>query len=298
MEAVGIAESGFRIVDWRRRRASWSQVARVIMGVGLRFELPTRRTRRSVLPAGQVMPGTSKWTAFLLSACVPGAGQLAARSWTCLAWFAAAGLAAAAFARAGQIVDGGVWLTPLEIGMGIALCLLSAEHAKRLLEQGRHSCVVGSEVSCAGGRGRIVEVVITLTVVRSPEHLWNQISDLPRFLTIDPFHDEVTLMRDQPAKGVDLVLSHNAFGRRFLRFGRILAWREGVGYTFSDLSARGPRVGFPHVFMVRIEPRGDVARLTIRVRGRWTSRLVPVWLGRLWIRLVCREHARLLCKGL
>jgi hypothetical protein len=164
-------------------------------------------------------------------------------------------------------------------------------------------------------------VAISLSVAESPEQLWKQISDLPRFLTIDPFHDQVTLMRRPPAKGVDLVLSHNAFGRRFLRFGRIIAWQEGVGYTFSDLSSHGPRVGFPHVFMVRIEPLAKEppglsrrpsppphkfglrdepggSRLTIRVRGRWTSRLIPVWLGRRWIRLVCREHARLLRKGL
>ena len=246
------------------------------------------------------MPATSKWTAFLLSAAVPGAGQLAARSWTCLAWFAAAGLVLAASARAGRLIEDAVWLLPLQFGAGLALCLLSAEHAKRLLERGkRHGgCVVDSQVSCAAGNGRQVEVVISLDVARSPEQLWLQVSDLPRFLTIDPFHHEVILMRDCPAKGVDLVLSHNAFARRFLRFGRILAWREGVGYTFSDLSARGPRVGFPHVFMVAIEPEGCHSKLTIRVRGRWTSRMVPVWLGRLWIRLVCREHARLLRKGL
>ena len=97
-------------------------------------------------------------------------------------------------------------------------------------------------------------MVIALTVTQSPERLWKQVRDLPRFLTIDPFHDQVTLMRDEPAEGVDLVLSHNAFGRRFLRFGRIVAWQEACGYTFSDLSARGPRTGFPHVFMVQIEP--------------------------------------------
>ena len=102
------------------------------------------------------MTRTSKWTAFLLSACVPGAGQLAARSWTCLAWFAAAGLVAAAFARAGQLVDGGSWLMPLQMGAGVALCLLSAEHAKRLLEgdRRRNSRVRASHVSCGGGSGR------------------------------------------------------------------------------------------------------------------------------------------------
>jgi hypothetical protein len=246
------------------------------------------------------MSRTSKWTAFVLSACVPGAGQLAARSWTCLAWFAAAGLLAAAFARAEQVADGAAWLVPLQLGAGIALCLLSAEHAKRLLERRRRRGprVRSVTTSCTGGKGRHIEAALALAIDQSPERLWHQISDLPRFLTIDPFHDQITLMRDKPAKGVDMVLSHNAFGRQFLRFGKILSWREGVGYTFSDLSARGPRVGFPHVFMVAIEPENTHSRLTIRIRGRWTSRLVPAWLGRLWIGAVCREHARLLRKGL
>jgi hypothetical protein len=248
---------------------------------------------------------TSKWTAFLLSACVPGAGQLAARSWTCLAWFAAAGALVAVGARAAQLVDDAAWLMPVQLAAGIGLCLLSAEHGKRLLEKrrGRDAPVVESKVGCAGGSGRQVDVQISLTVARSRESLWDVVRDLPRFLTVDPFHDEVVLMRERPAAGVDLTLSHNAFGRRFLRFGRILAWREGVGYTFSDLSPRGPRVGFPHVFIVRVEPAAECtgqpkSRLTIRIRGRWTSRLAPVWLGRLWIRLVCFEHARLLRKGL
>lgn len=252
------------------------------------------------------MTATSKWTAFLLSACVPGAGQLAARSWTCLPWFAAAACLAAGFAHFGQFAGGAAWLIAAQIGAGIALCLVSAEHAKRLMEprHGRNSHVVSAKVSCAGGQRRSVDVAIELIVKRSGESLWQQIRDLPRFLTIDPFHDEVILMRDSPATGVDLTLSHNAFGWRFLRFGRILAWRENCGYTFSDLSARGTRAGFPHVFKVQIEPlpgpqdSPSMSRLTIRVRGLWTSRLVPVWLGRLWIRLVCLEHARLLRKGL
>jgi hypothetical protein len=56
------------------------------------------------------------------------------------------------------------------------------------------------------------------------------------------------------------------------------------------------------VFCIRIEPAraasGAVSRLSISVRGKWTSRIVPVALGRWWIWLVCREHARLLQKGL
>src|SRR5687768_5151518 len=195
---------------------------------------------------------TSKWTAFLLSACVPGAGQLAARSWTCLAWFAAAGVLAAGWTFAGQILGGSAaWLLPLQMGAGMALCLLSAEHAKRLLEgrRDKSGSSVASSICRSQSSGRKLDIEISLDVARRAADVWNSISDLPRFLTIDPFHDRVTLMRGQPAVGVDLVLSHNAFGRRFLRFGKIIAWHVGSGYTFSDLSPRGPKHGFPHVFM-------------------------------------------------
>jgi len=250
----------------------------------------------------------SKWTAFLLSACVPGAGQLAARSWTSLAWFSAAGVLAAGWAVAEQFFGGSAtWLLPLQIGAGMTLCLLSAEHAKRLLEGRREkggSSVVATPVCHSQSSGRKVDIELSLDVARPTAEVWSLISDLPHFLTIDPFHDHITLMRDQPAIGVDLILSHNAFGRRFLRFGKIIAWREGSGYTFRDLSPRGPKHGFPHVFMIHLQPLATqdenrpLTRLTIHVRGRWTSRLVPVWLGRLWVWLVVREHARLLRKGI
>lgn len=273
----------------------------VIMSFWLRF---LTQLREAEMTSGT----TSKWTAFLLSACVPGAGQLAARSWTCVAWFAAAGMLAAGWTFAGQVLGGSAtWLLPLQIGAGMTLCLLSAEHAKRLLERRREkggSSVVAAPVCRSQSSGRKLNIEISLDVARPAAEVWSLISDLPRFLTIDPFHDQVTLMRDQPAVGVDLVLSHNAFGRRFLRFGRIIAWREGSGYTFSDLSPRGPKHGFPHVFMINLQPLATpdeklpLTRLTIHVRGRWTSRLVPAWLGRLWVWLVVREHARLLRKGI
>jgi hypothetical protein len=250
----------------------------------------------------------SKWTAFFLSAVVPGTGQLAARSWSCLTWFAATAVVLAAFSLANQVLQGSGWLAALQVIVGLGLCLASAEHAKRLLEarRRRHENIVTSaRVHCAGGSGRQVRADIQLTVARSAEDLWEIVRDLPTFLTIDPFHETVTLMRDRPAVGVDVVLAHNAFGRRFLRFGRIVAWRERFGYALSDLSARGPRIGFPHVFTIQVEPLEEALRgapptsqLTIRVRGRWTSRWVPTWIGRWWIELVCHEHCRLLRKGL
>jgi hypothetical protein len=143
----------------------------------------------------------------------------------------------------------------------------------------------------------------------STGQMWKRVSDLPDFLTIDPFHEQVTLQRAQPCAGVDLALHHNMFGLRFVRFGRILSWREGRSYAFSDLSRhdrpregrrhRGRWQGFPHVFFVEIVSQGDDrCQLVIKVRGKWTSRLMPVVVARLWLRWVFIEHARLLMKAL
>lgn len=251
---------------------------------------------------------SDKWTAFLLSALVPGAGQLAARSWTCGAWFLSVALLAMAGNAGEKWIDASnQWLlTTSGVLCGIALCLASAEHAKRLLECRREhgTAVRGSTITAQPQRGRQIDVGIAIELAQSQGELWKLVGDLPRFLTLDPFHDQVTLMRDKPAVGVDLVLSHNALGCRFLRFGKIVSWRPGYGYTFSDLSPRGSRVGFPHVFMIELEPAEEMSsaapcsRLTIRIRGRWTSRVMPVWLGRWWVWMICREHSRLLCKAL
>jgi hypothetical protein len=250
-----------------------------------------------------------KWTAFWLSLVVPGAGQLAARSWWAAAWIAGGlGLAVLlAMRHAGGIGT----FDPLAIVVLGLLGLLSAEHAKRLLEAKRTAADAGtkpsrclrSSVVCEPPRGRSVSLLLSLDFARPAEEMWAAIADLPRFLTIDPFHDRVTLQQLPPARGVDVVLWHNAFGLRFRRFGRIIAWNEGRGYTFSDLSGRDKRAGFPHVFVVAIAPATSQmgeprSTLTIRIRGRWTSPLVPPALGHWWLLWVCREHARLLAKGL
>jgi hypothetical protein len=98
--------------------------------------------------------------------------------------------------------------------------------------------------------------------------------------------------------GVAIALEHRVFGVKFLRFGRLLRWREGRGYTFSDLSGRSEGRGFfPHVFDFAVEPSASagegVTRLIVGIRGLWTSRL-PRWAGLWWFRYVSREHARLL----
>ena len=135
--------------------------------------------------------------------------------------------------------------------------------------------------------------------------LWRRVSDLTSFLTIDPFHQQVTRKGDQPTRGVDLVLHHNIFGIRLRRFGRILRWQEGRGYTFGDLSGRDCRRGFPHVFMIDVaslilplNSSGEQSQLTVTVCGKWTAAWLPLWIGRWWLWAVCAEHGRLLRKAM
>jgi hypothetical protein len=232
------------------------------------------------------LPGSrDKWTAFLLSLAVPGAGQLWARRWSCLGWFtAAAALSVLPLPPAGQVAA----------LMVLGLC--SAEHAKRGLEPaGRGGAGAVSRVSCEPMKGTAVDLRIDLDVPRPCDEVWRIVADLPSFLCIDPFHARVHVLGPRLEAGASLVLEHRAFGFTFPRFGRLLRWDEGRGYAFSDLSARGPGRGFPHCFFVTVEP-GEAARtwLRVRVRGRWTARWLPPGFGRWWLRYVCAEHARLL----
>lgn len=242
----------------------------------------------------------SKWTAFMLSLAVPGSGQLLAGSATALAWFVAVALLVAVLAPLN--VDS---LSPafslLQLPLWLAVSFASAWHARGLLEISPPwptSPNNRASVDCSG-RGRKMHATIRVETTCSPDELWQRLRDVSTILTIDPFHEAVTLMRDPPAAGVDVVLHHNAFGRRFDRFGRILWWREGEGFAVSDLSSRGDDRGFPHIFEYRIEHDTDgKTALHVIVTGRWTSRFVPAVLGRWWIAAVCRYHAMLLRHGL
>ena len=247
------------------------------------------------------------WPAFWLSLAVPGAGQLLARSWTAAIWFAlVAGVIVCLAHAAPQLAT----LSASLLAMLQAIALLtigvaSAAHARRLCL--RRASSVGREslatVGCQMAHGRRVSLSVEVPTALSSMVLWQRISDLPHFLTIDPFHERVVLMRRTPAAGVDLVLDHNAFGFRLRRVGRILWWREGEGYAISDLSRREKQCGFPHVFTFRIRPAADAAHgggavLCVEIRGKWTSRVIPAWLARWWLVGVCREHARLLQEAL
>jgi len=225
-----------------------------------------------------------KWTAFVLSLAVPGAGQLFAGSGTFVLWLAAV---IAIASLAGPVA-------PWAIGL---LSLFSAEHAKRCLELGqirKGRGVVQSRIDCPMPRKNRVKLGIELAIPKPAAVVWAVVADLPRFLCVDPYHSRIVYLGKDRRPGLELALEHRAFGFTIWRLGRLLSWREGAGYAFSDLSARGTASGFPHVFFVGIEPTDIGTRLSVRVRGKWTAGWIPRPLVRLWLWYVCCEHARLL----
>jgi len=132
----------------------------------------------------------------------------------------------------------------------------------------------------------------SLTLPVSSSAAWGQLRDWRRFLTIDPLHERIDVVRaaasDSP-RGTTFVLHHRFLGIGPDRDGRLLTWREGVGYAISDLSRRGVRVGFPHIYSYAIQPL-DAARtrLDLGLRGLWTARWIPRPLIRAWIAIILR----------
>ena len=141
-------------------------------------------------------------------------------------------------------------------------------------------------------RGR-VRARAALVLPVSAGTAWGQIRDVRRFIAIDPLHVRVTIDCSRcergTMRGAELRIRHRLAGIGPERIGRILWWREGRGFAFSDLSARGRRVGFPHICGYELEPiDGDTCKLVVTARGRWTARVVPRPLARLWIGWVLR----------
>ena len=243
-------------------------------------------------------PAIGKWTAYWLSLCLPGMGQLMAGSQWCIPWFAGIILLWCIVNVSGLQV-----VAPAGVVFSVLLALLSAEHAKRLLEPSRAGrSQPRVRVRCRKVGRAAVDLRIELFLDRPVGEVWSEMADFARFTCVDPFHDRVIVQAAEFQPGVDLILVHRIFGFRFLRFGRLLTWREGHGYAFSDLSGRNKRHGFPHVFFYSVDSVGDSAvhgsRLTVCVRGKWTSSWASRRVGMWWLRYVGYEHARLLRKML
>lgn len=121
---------------------------------------------------------------------------------------------------------------------------------------------------------------------------WQHMADLPRFATADIFHERIHGLSDGIAIGKQIWIDH-AFGPVYLqRTGRLLRWREGEEYAFSDLSLRHPHRAFPHVYDYRLSPLPDGStQLQQIVTGKWTATWMPRELVRCWLALVmkCNE---------
>jgi hypothetical protein len=131
---------------------------------------------------------------------------------------------------------------------------------------------------------RVVRCDAALHIPLSGVCVWGQLRDFCRYAQQDFFHADIHIDGGVPRAGAALQLCHRYSGVRIERRGRILLWREGVGYSFSDLSHRGPRSGFPHVFSYRLQSLGEgTCRLHINVRGLWTARHLPRWCAWLWL---------------
>ena len=125
---------------------------------------------------------------------------------------------------------------------------------------------------------RRVTCTATIALPISAGAAWGQLRHLPTAATHDPFHATVTV-----GPGGSLAIEHRYLGVRVDRVGRVLWWRENVGFAFSDLHRRDPTAAFPHVLSYRLEPLGPTAcHLHVRVGGRWTLP-GPQWVGRLWL---------------
>jgi hypothetical protein len=151
------------------------------------------------------------------------------------------------------------------------------------------------------GRSRNVCCRAVLRLPMSAGVAWGELRDFTRYASLDTFHAEFQIEGGVPGRGARFTVAHRFLLFSVERVGRILRWQElnwphpaadgqrdrPAGYSFSDLSRRGPRHGFPHTFSYYLRPAGPTScTLDIVVRGRWTARHVPAWVGRLWLRWV------------
>lgn len=122
---------------------------------------------------------------------------------------------------------------------------------------------------------------------------WGQLRDFRRFAAQDFFHAAVRVETGGVRQGARLRIDHRFGPFRVMRLGRILSWREGSGYSFSDLSAGGPRSGFPHVYRYRLSATGtNTCELEVTIAGLWTARWLPHWAVSAWLRWVFSHIAQ------
>ena len=138
---------------------------------------------------------------------------------------------------------------------------------------------------------RRVECEVRIALPMTSRQAWGQLRDFHRYASHDHFHAGIAIAGQTPKAGAALRIDHRYGPFRVRRVGRILAWREGEGYAFSDLSRRGPRRGFPHVMAIRVRDSAGGCELAIRVTGLWTAR-TPRWVAKGWLAWVMASIAQ------
>lgn len=126
-----------------------------------------------------------------------------------------------------------------------------------------------------------------------PASVWGEMRAFTVFAAADPFHRKIVIDGGVPRPGAGIEIVHSYLGITVRRSGRILRWREGKGFVFSDISRRGRRHGFPHIFSfdLRPDPRGG-STIHLDVRGRWTAMWIPrpfIFLWQWWVMLQIRD---------
>lgn len=129
-----------------------------------------------------------------------------------------------------------------------------------------------------------------------PSSVWGEMRGFTVFAAADPFHREIHVEGGRPRAGATIEIVHRYAGITVRRTGRILRWNEGKSFVFSDLSKRGSRRSFPHIFSYTVHPHssgGSILRLD--VRGRWTATWIPrplVTLWQWWVMVQIRDSVR------
>lgn len=131
-----------------------------------------------------------------------------------------------------------------------------------------------------------VHAGLQIAIPLDAQDMWKKMLQFERFTTIDAFHRRVEL-KGAKRPGTKLKIVHGLGFFRLTRIGRILSWREDVGYSFSDMSRRGNKVGFPHIYAYDVKPvQPGVCILNVDVKGKWTARMLPRSIVKLWLRFV------------
>ena len=245
-----------------------------------------------------------KWTVCLASLVLPGSGQLLSKRWSGFAWLLGA-VAMAFWVQASELPMAVRWL--LTMGQ-CTLSIAAAWDAKRELEPASNPqlqcCAVGPIQ--LRRRNQSVECRFDLHLVSTASDIWSRVTHVSALQQFDPLHHEFRFEGDPTSSGTHFEIEHRCLGFALDRVGRILVHRPGQRFALSDLSRLGPAYGFPHVLFFDFEdlgPSTDLSaqpspqcRLTVACRGKWTSRVLPLCLGKFWIRAIAWEHRRLLLK--